>query len=106
MSHPSSVPPIEIGGYNIGHPYGISRDVGADLCVCPLKCIMPLSLVGERGIIFLWRRFHPATSWHPSRGEPDRLDLFSIGLTPYAGIVRPFRACGFSSETPKGVSTI
>ena len=32
-------PPIEIGGYNLGHPYGIQRN-------------------------------HPATSWHPSRGEP------------------------------------
>jgi hypothetical protein len=83
-NHPALVPPIEIVGYNIGHPYGISRNVGADLCVCPLKCItIPLlwrgmkeylprpfgERAGERGNL-QYNRFHPATSWHPSRWEP------------------------------------
>ncbi len=28
--------------------------------------------------------------------EGSHTNLFNLGLTPYAGIVRPFRACGFS----------
>jgi hypothetical protein len=55
-----------------------------------------MSVVGNIGKFFEKKEFHPATLPRASAnfGSPQEgnLRFFIIGITPYAGIYRPFRA--------------